>query len=247
MPIAHARTDRCGAEVSVARRGCSEREPDPEHRREDREREAEVRGQPELRHPRVVDEPALHHVPAHRALQAAQHEDAEELPRMAGRNVAPRDEPQQRDEKHDADQAPEQAMEVLPPEDALEPGERHPLVHLPVLGRQLVLLERLLPLGLGQRRQRADDRLPLDDRQARMREPRDAADDDHREHQRAAHEQPRRDPPFAARAAKSRSRCACEDDASAMHGAHFATAECRAPDRCSQGNANEFRTGPANP
>ena len=39
-----------------------------------------------------------------------------------------------------------------------------------------------------ERRQRADDRLPLGDRQARVREARDAADDDHREHQRAADE-----------------------------------------------------------
>ena len=38
-----------------------------------------MRGQPELRHARIVDEPALHHVPAERALQPAEHEDAGEL------------------------------------------------------------------------------------------------------------------------------------------------------------------------
>ena len=68
-----------------------------------------------------------------------------------------------------------------------------PVVDLLVLGRLLVLVEGLLPLRVVQRRQRADDRLPFDDRQARVREPRDAADDDHREHQRAADEQPGRD------------------------------------------------------
>ena len=225
-PIAQARTDRCGAERQRGAARMHEREPDPEHRREDREREAEMRGEPELRHARIVDEPALHHVPAHRALQAAQHEDAEELPRIARRNVAAREEPEQRHEEDDADQAPEQPVEVLPPEDALELGERHALVHLLVLGRQLVLLERLLPLGLGQRRQRADDRLPLDDRQARMREARDAADDDHREHQRAAHEQPRRDPAacFPARGCRGE-RCL------GGHGVHSATAGRRAAKR----------------
>ena len=114
MPIAHAaqRSLRAASARRAAR--TDERQRHPEHRREDREREAEVRGQAELRHARIVDEAAFHHVPAHRALQAAQHEDAEELPRVAGRNVAPRDEPQERDEEDDADQPAEQPMRSIP-------------------------------------------------------------------------------------------------------------------------------------
>ncbi len=167
-----------------------QREALPPHRGEDRQREPEMRGEAELRHPRIVDEPALHHVPAHRALQPAEHEDAGEPPRMAGRNAAPGDEPQQRQQERRADHPAEQAVEILPPEDALERGQAHPLVHLLVLRRRLVLGEGLLPLRVGERRQRADDRLPLGDREPRVREASHAADDDHREHQRAADEQP---------------------------------------------------------
>jgi hypothetical protein len=65
---------------------------------------------------------------------------------------------------------PEEPVPILPPEDELELVESHPLVHELVFRRELVLLERLLPLLLGHRRQRADDRLPFDDGKARVRE-----------------------------------------------------------------------------
>src|SRR5689334_7456866 len=81
-------------------------------------------------------------------------------------------------------------MKVLPPEDALELFERHAAVDLLILGRLPVLLEGLMPLRLSERRYGADDRLPLDDRQAGMREARDAADHHHREHERATQKQP---------------------------------------------------------
>jgi hypothetical protein len=179
-----------------------ERESDPEHRAEDRQREPEVRRQPELRHARIVDEAALDHVPAHRALQRAQREDRGELPRVFARDQASRGEPDERDQEDDADRSAQQPVEVFPPEDALELGEAHSRVHLPVFGRLLILGERLLPLRGVERRQRPHDRLPFDDREAGMREPRDTADDDHREHQRAADEKPCGDP--AMRRARSR-------------------------------------------
>ena len=78
-------------------------------------------------------------------------------------------------------------MRVFPPEDALELVERHAAIDLPVLGRRAgTSRTSAAHCASRQRRQRADDRLPLGDRQARVREPGDAADDDHREHQRAA-------------------------------------------------------------
>ena len=62
--------------------------------------------------------PLLHHVPAHRALQAAEHEDAASFQREPRGMRRARREPRERQQKRGADRAAEQAMEVLPPEDA---------------------------------------------------------------------------------------------------------------------------------
>ena len=109
----------------------------------------------------------------------------------SGRSMRPRaaniQERQQEDRAHDASQQP---MEILPPEDALEARERHVVVAQAEFGRQAVLGERLVPLRVVERRQRAHDGLPLDDRESGMREARHAAHHDHREHERAAGEQP---------------------------------------------------------
>src|SRR5205814_5370788 len=125
---------------------------------------------------RIVDKSALYHVPAHRPLQRSEREDADELPRQASCYPAPSDEPAERQQERDTDCAPEQAMKVLPPEDALERIERHAAVDLGVFGRGLILGECLAPLRSRERWKGADDRLPFADGQARMREPRHAAD-----------------------------------------------------------------------
>ena len=151
-----------------------------------------MRGQPELRHARIVDQPALHHVPAQRALQAAEREDRDQRRRESGRQLPPQDKPGERQRKHRTDDAPEQPMRVFPPEYRLECVEAHSLVHLPVFGRCLVFDEGLVPLRRRKRRQRADDRLPFGNRQPRMGEPGHAADDDDREHQRTTDQQPDR-------------------------------------------------------
>jgi hypothetical protein len=88
---------------------------------------------------------------------------------------------------------PQQPMKIFPPEDALELTDCHPAIDLLVFGGLLIAAERVLPLRIVQRRQCADDRLPLGDRQTRMGEPGDAADDDNAEYQCAADEQPRGD------------------------------------------------------
>ncbi len=176
-----------------------------------------MRGEAKLRHAHVVDQAALHHVPAHRALQSAEDEDAEELPRVTGRNLAARGEPDERREKHETDQTAEEPVDVLPPEDALELGDRHRVIGQLVLRRLLVLLERLLPICVGERRNRADDRLPLDDRQARSGQTRDTADDDHREHERATEEEPSRD-----RSRRGAFACAGEARTASAAMAHFA-------------------------
>ena len=105
-------------------------------------------------------------------------------------------EEQQRQGEDDADAARQDAVRPLPPEDRLELGEAHALVELLVFRDLLVFGEFLLPLGVGQRRDDAVDRLPFGDRQAGIGEPRGAADQEQREHddqhdiEPAAHQRP---------------------------------------------------------
>src|SRR6202008_5202323 len=101
---------------------------DPEHRGVDEEREAEVSGETLGGHARIVDEAALHHEPPEGALQSAEDEDAGETPRERPVDRAPRDEIKEGNEEGEADEASEQPVEVLPPEDALEALDRHVVV-----------------------------------------------------------------------------------------------------------------------
>jgi len=133
-----------------------------------------------MTHPRLIDQTAFYHIPAHAALKRTQHQNAEELPgQCSGGPAAPKEIGERHDEYH-PDQAPKQAVEILPPEDALELAQAHVEVAHLEFGRLLVLLKRRLPLCIIERWNRADDRLPLDDRQAGMGKTRDAANDDHR-------------------------------------------------------------------
>jgi hypothetical protein len=175
-----------------ARRIAQERQREPEHGREYQEREAEVRSQPQLRHARIVDEAALHHGPAKRALQAAQRENAEQSRYERSLDSSAQRKPRERRQKCDANHPAEQPMEVFPPEDGLELRQRHSRIHLTVLWRCLVARERVVPIGLVQGRQRAHDRLPLRDREPGMGEPRHASHDDHGKDKRAAGEKPGR-------------------------------------------------------
>ena len=81
-------------------------------------------------------------------------------------------------------------MQPFPPEDALKLAQAHAGVDLRILRDLLVLLEGLGPLRVVQRRNRAHDGLPLRDRQARARQPRDAADHHHQEDDGGRGEQP---------------------------------------------------------
>ena len=122
-----ASRDAHGARASRARK--RERQRGPQHRGEDRERERQVRGQPELRHARIVDQPAFHHVPAERALQAAEHEDRRRAATRSPRGMRRRTRNHRNGTRNATPiSAPEQPVEVFPPEDALELGERHPVI-----------------------------------------------------------------------------------------------------------------------
>src|SRR5579862_9188640 len=152
-----------------------------------------MRGQADGAHPRIVDEAARDHEPSDRALQAAQQEDSREPPRERPANRAAREKIKEGNEERHADHAAQEPVAVLPPVDALEVLERHVEVALAPFGGELVLVELGLPLGIVQRRDRADHGLPFDDREARMGEARDPAHHDHGEDERAAGEKPGRD------------------------------------------------------
>ena len=144
-----------------------QRERGPEHRREDQQCEAEMRSEPQLRHTRVVDQTALHHVPAQCSLRSAEQENPEQHRRQTGRgrNLSACDEPQQRHDEREPYQAPEQAVDIFHPEDAFERVDAHATIDLQVFRRHLIFGKRLVPLRLRQRRQGADDGLPFGNRQ----------------------------------------------------------------------------------
>ena len=102
------------------------------------EREPEMRGQPELRHARIVDEAALHHVPAERALQRRparrSRRAASRSPRGMRRRATKPEEAARRNTTPIS--AAEQPVRILPPEDALELGERHRVLTCAELGRR---------------------------------------------------------------------------------------------------------------
>ena len=104
-------------------------------------------------------------------------------------HAAPQEE-QERQQIDRADHAPEQPVAPFPPEDRLELGEAHAGVEFAILRDGLVALERLRPLRLVERRQRAGDGLPLDDRQSGFRQPRGAADQHHDRDQGGDRDQP---------------------------------------------------------
>ena len=83
---------------------------------------------------------------------AAQREDAGQPAQQRARHLSGGQEPEERHEEDDADQAAEEAMRPFPPEDGLERVEAHAPVDVVVLRDLLVLGERLQPVGLRQRR-----------------------------------------------------------------------------------------------
>ena len=139
---------------------------------------------------RVIHQAALHHVPAHRALQAAEQKDPRHRQYQVPWYASARQEIEKRHEKDHADAAAEQAMHVLPPEDGLEFRKTHVVIDLLVFGRLLVFLEDLVPLLRIEWRQRSHQRLPFDDGQSRMSQPRNPANDQGCEHHGTADEQP---------------------------------------------------------
>ena len=136
-----------------------------------------------------------HHPPADRALQRAEAEDQPQPPLQLRAEGAAPQKPEERQQIGRPDHAPEQPVAPFPPEDGLELVERHAGIEFAILRDGLVGLEGSGPLLLAERRQRAGDRLPLDNRKSQLGQARGAADQHHDRDQRRDREQP---PPHGA-------------------------------------------------
>ncbi len=137
-----------------------------------------------------VHQSALDHVPAERALGAAEHEDQRETRHQPAAHAAAHDEPDEGEEEHQPDQPAPDPVDVLPPEDAAELRDRHARVDLEILRRRAIEIEDALPVRIRERRQESHDRPPFDDGQPRARQAGDAADDDHGHHHGGADKEP---------------------------------------------------------
>ncbi len=143
-----------------------------------------------LRNLDPLRKPGCHHPPADRPLQCAEAKDQPQPPpQVRPQNAAPQ-EPEKRQQVRDSDRAPQQPVAPFPPENRLELPKIHAGVEFAILRNGLVGVERLCPLLLSERRQRAGDRFPLDDRKSGFGETCGAADQHHDRDQYGDREQP---------------------------------------------------------
>ena len=152
-----------------------------------------MRSEAVLRDFGALGKPRRNHPPPDRTLQRAKPENEPQTRPQRGRHPTAPQEPDKRQEKSRADQPAEQTMRPFPPIDGLELTQAHAGIKRAVLRNGLIFRERVLPVARGKRRQRAHDRLPLGDREAGFRQPRRAADQNHRQHQRGDRIKPQPD------------------------------------------------------
>ena len=107
--------------------------------------------------------------------------------------VAEESEYEERHGKGNTDNAPQQAMQILEPENALELANVHVRVDLLKFRRLLIHLEDPLPFRVSERWQPAEQGAPVRHRQAGSGQAGHAAKDYHRENEGAADEKPGRD------------------------------------------------------
>ena len=162
----------------------------PHHRDENQESQRQMGSQAKLADPRIIHQTALDHVPAHRALQAAKNENTQQLGNQWSIDFSPKPEVEKWQEKDGTDESSQHTMPVLPEENALELVKFHLVIDFLILGRFLVFFEGFIPFALIQRRNDADDGLPLDDRQPGMGEPRNPANHKNGKHHGATDKQP---------------------------------------------------------
>ena len=132
-----------------------------------------------LRHLGALAQARGDHPPADDRLEREQACRDGDLPPERAFKLASPPEPQGGQNERRADDAREQAMRPFPPEDGLEPIDRHVGIELGELRDLLVAVELGLPVRAAQRRKHSGDRLPLGDGEAGFGEPRRAADQHH--------------------------------------------------------------------
>ena len=117
-----------------------------------------------------VDETALHHVPAKRALRGAQQEgDGKPCPEPAPDPPAQREPGGREDEDHPDRPAPD-TVQIFQPEDRAEVVDRHPEIDPPELRRLAIEREGPLPTAAAfSGGQPAGDRLPRSPSRAPIR------------------------------------------------------------------------------
>ena len=173
-------------------------ERQPQDRRIDSQSQSEMRDEAVLADLDPIGQPALDHVPAEGSLGEAEQQNAAERRNHPPRQPPAHQKPDKGRGKDDADQPSQQPMTILPEVNAFELIQRHSKMDRTVFWDLFVFGKFGGPVGSGERRHDADNRLPFGDRQARQGEPRDAADYDHQENHCAADEQPDRDRPQSA-------------------------------------------------
>ena len=152
----------------------------PKDRAEQQDRDAQMRGKAIRRHRYAGLKAALNHPPADEALQSAEREEQHHARPILSCDGAGESEPQERHEEHETDSAAEETMRPFPPENSLERFQCHAGVFQAVLRDLLVFVEGVLPRGVVQRRDGADDGVPLRNRKSRAGEARQPADHHHR-------------------------------------------------------------------
>ena len=132
-----------------------------------------------LRHLGALAQARGHHPPADDRLEREQACRDGDLPAERALELASPPEPQGGQNECRADDARQQAMRPFPPEDGLEPIQRHVGIELGELRDLLVAVELGLPLRRAQRGKHSGDRFPLRDGEAGFGESSRAADQHH--------------------------------------------------------------------
>src|SRR6187455_1056476 len=105
-------------------------------------------GKPILTHVGILHQAAFDHIPSHRTLQAAQQKDSGKLKTKRPVDCLSDNKVKERDKKCQADNTPQQAMEILPPEDTFEFVQTHANIYFLILWRLVILFKKLFPIVL---------------------------------------------------------------------------------------------------
>ncbi len=141
----------------------------PKQISENQERHRQMNRQPILADIVPVDKTAFHHPPSDAPLRGTQKQQQGEMKFHPVRQLAPPQKPEKRHAVDQPDQTAPQTVNIFPPEDRLEFGERHTRILQAIFRRLLVEVEDAFPFSSGKWRERADQRPPFNHRQTRFR------------------------------------------------------------------------------